>query len=679
MKTLKTALSLLLVAVMAFSLVACKQQPAAVATTQPAPTTTTAPPATEPPVEPENTKVVFPEGTKILDTDVSGLNPEEAYNLVSSVLAAYSMTATVNNKTFQITAEDVRMQVTQEEITAYAQALEKGTVNPKAPELTIDSALLRQRIAAGTGSSVEEAKVVYNKSKQAFEITPDKAGVQVDTVAAAQQIEPALLKMEARASAQVEVSETEPTMKADDPVIKNAAAKANAYLKISLTYIYAPDKEEARSQAVSKNDIGGMISFDGAMNPYVNTNAVNNYAVKMNEKYCVRGKYTAPDGTTIDKGPIVQAVDTQALAADLKNCLENGISGTRNAPYGDRVEQEEGQIADCVVVNLTAQHLYVYNSVGALVVSTPIVSGCVYNDTETITGTFHIYAKSRNVTLTGPGYASPVKYWMPFSGGYGLHDANWRSNFGPEEYLYNGSHGCVNIPPAVAGQVYDNVSVGTTVIIFGGATTVKERPQNLTGKTNYLVPVGAESFDLGISYLGEPVLTYTSADTSVVQVSADGKVTVVGKGKTTITVEAPEHVSKDSNGRDITFMAGTLIINITVAEDCGAGHNMEWETTKDPTCGEGEQKGICTACGHTEIRKVQPLEGVEHTYGEPQITKEPGCTTEGVLSSTCTVCGNVKAETIPATGHSYENGTCTGCGAEDPAAIKPDDPEQTTP
>lgn len=172
MKTLKTALSLLLVAVIAFSFVACKQQPAAVATTQPAPTTTTAPPATEPPVEPETTKVVFPEGTKILDTDVSGLNPEEAYNLVSSVLAAYSMTATVNDKTFQITAEDVRMQVTQEEITAYAQALEKGTVNPKAPELTIDSALLRQRIAAGTGSSVEEAKVVYNKSKQAFEITP---------------------------------------------------------------------------------------------------------------------------------------------------------------------------------------------------------------------------------------------------------------------------------------------------------------------------------------------------------------------------------------------------------------------------------------------------------------------------------------------------------------------------
>jgi len=670
-------LPLLLIMAMALSLFGCGEEQTQAATTAPsASVEATEPQKAEPVTDEQTAGLKFPQGTKILGADVSGLNPEEAYNLVNSVIAVYSMTATVNDKTFQITAEDVRMQVSQESITAYAKALNDGAANPKAPEVTIDSALLRQRIAAGTGSSVVEAKVSYNKSKQIFEITPDKPGVQVDTLAASKVIEPAVLKMEASASVQVEVKETEATMKADDPVVKAAAAKANSYLKLTITYIYAPEKVAAKSQTVSKSDIGGMISFDGAMSPYINSNAVNAYAVKMNEKYCVRGTYTAPDGTTIDKGPIVQAVDTQALAADLKHCLEKGISGTRNAPYGDRVEQEEGQIADCVVVNLSAQYLYVYNSAGALVVSTPIVSGCVYNDTETITGTFHIYAKSRNVTLTGPGYASPVKYWMPFSGGYGLHDADWRSNFGPEEYLYNGSHGCVNIPPAVAGQVYDNVSVGTTVIIFGGATSVKERPQNLSGKTNYVVPVGTEPFNLNITALGEPELTYTSADPSVVQVSPEGYVTVAGKGKTTITVTAPKHVTKDSNGREVTFMEGTLTITITVAEGCEMGHDMKWETTKEPVgCQDGEMTGTCTVCGHTETKVVDAPN--DHTYGEAQVTTKPGCTTEGVLSSTCSGCGNVKTEPIPATGHSYENGTCTGCGAADPDATTP--PDTSTP
>ena len=30
---------------------------------------------------------------------------------------------------------------------------------------------------------------------------------------------------------------------------------------------------------------GGMILFDGSLNPYISTTAVNNYAIKMNDKY----------------------------------------------------------------------------------------------------------------------------------------------------------------------------------------------------------------------------------------------------------------------------------------------------------------------------------------------------------------------------------------------------------
>ncbi|MBQ0059355.1 MAG: L,D-transpeptidase [Lachnospiraceae bacterium] len=55
---------------------------------------------------------------------------------------------------------------------------------------------------------------------------------------------------------------------------------------------------------------------------------------------------------------------------------------------------------------------------------------------------------------------------MPFHEGYGLHDATWRSSFGGDIYQYGGSHGCVNLPEYIAAEVYDNIEVGTIVVIF---------------------------------------------------------------------------------------------------------------------------------------------------------------------------------------------------------------------
>jgi lipoprotein-anchoring transpeptidase ErfK/SrfK len=47
----------------------------------------------------------------------------------------------------------------------------------------------------------------------------------------------------------------------------------------------------------------------------------------------------------------------------------------------------------------------------------------------------------------------------------GLHDANWRSSFGGDIYLTNGSHGCVNLPHDAACQLFDMVGIGTTVVV----------------------------------------------------------------------------------------------------------------------------------------------------------------------------------------------------------------------
>ena len=65
-----------------------------------------------------------------------------------------------------------------------------------------------------------------------------------------------------------------------------------------------------------------------------------------------------------------------------------------------------------------------------------------------------------------PSYESFVNFWMPFYEGCGLHDASWRGSFGGSIYLYDGSHGCVNLPLWAAKEIYEAVDTGTAIIIF---------------------------------------------------------------------------------------------------------------------------------------------------------------------------------------------------------------------
>ena len=72
-----------------------------------------------------------------------------------------------------------------------------------------------------------------------------------------------------------------------------------------------------------------------------------------------------------------------------------------------------------------------------------------------------IQYKDRNAVLRGANYATPVKYWMPFYGNYGIHDASWRREFGGTVYLTDGSHGCVNTPPAAMKVIFETMDSGT--------------------------------------------------------------------------------------------------------------------------------------------------------------------------------------------------------------------------
>ena len=104
---------------------------------------------------------------------------------------------------------------------------------------------------------------------------------------------------------------------------------------------------------------------------------------------------------------------------------------------------------------------------GRKVMESACVTGTPNRERATHYGSFRINYKQRNRILRGSQklYEAFVSYWMPFDGGIGLHDATWRGSFGGNIYKSNGSHGCINLPPAFAKQLYERVTVGMPVYV----------------------------------------------------------------------------------------------------------------------------------------------------------------------------------------------------------------------
>ena len=160
-------------------------------------------------------------------------------------------------------------------------------------------------------------------------------------------------------------------------------------------------------------------------------------------------------------------LDTEAEKAYLIEAFANRIQENHIPTYlQEGYVRGKNDIGDTYIeVDMGNQKLYAYKN-GELLLETDIVTGNMKRKWDTPEGVNFVYNKQKNRTLRGPGYATPVDFWMPVKGSIGLHDADWRKEFGGEIYLKNGSHGCVNIPPEVMPTIYSEYEIGTPVIMF---------------------------------------------------------------------------------------------------------------------------------------------------------------------------------------------------------------------
>lgn len=123
------------------------------------------------------------------------------------------------------------------------------------------------------------------------------------------------------------------------------------------------------------------------------------------------------------------------------------------------------------MVSIAEQRLTAYQD-GAIVLTTNVATGRPALPTPT--GTFHIMSKAAPYKFVSP-WPRGDQYWYPTEwvsyamlfadDGYFLHDAPWRTVYGPGANVSHGTHGCVNVPTAAMATLYRSATAGTTVIV----------------------------------------------------------------------------------------------------------------------------------------------------------------------------------------------------------------------
>ena len=181
---------------------------------------------------------------------------------------------------------------------------------------------------------------------------------------------------------------------------------------------------------------------------------------------------TKGDVITIEGGTYGSKLDQKKEVRYLmEHLLDPGVhTGTQQShiPVYEREAFCYGKndIGDTYIeVDMTEQKMYYYEK-GVLKLETEIVTGNMRRRMGTPEGVNFVYNKQKNRVLRGPGYASPVKFWMPVKGGIGIHDASWRKEFGGDIYQTAGSHGCINTPKDKMEELFDCVQIGTPVVMF---------------------------------------------------------------------------------------------------------------------------------------------------------------------------------------------------------------------
>lgn len=456
-------------------------------------------------------RVYFP-NTTINGLDVSGLTPDEVKKQITDETSGYTMILQERGgENEAIRGSDIDLHPefdgTLEKILENQSPLAWGFHIGRYVDYTIDTMAVfddtkLSAVVSGLKCLTPERDVAPQNayisnyiSGTGYEIVPEEQGASPDPQLLSDAVKNAILNFQENLSLEDAQVYEKPQITAESEALNTELAAWNKYVHTTVTYRFGSrnevlDGEKIHTWLVSDGQ-GGVSLDESKIGEYVSWLAQTyNTAYKPKSLKTSYGQQTVTISKSVYGWKINQKEETEALKQLLLSCE----SQEREPVYSQKAASHDGNDYGntYVEINLTAQHLFFYKE-GKLVVESDFVSGNESRGWSTPAGAYPLTYKQRNATLKGQNYATPVSYWMPFNGGIGMHDAYWRSSFGGKIYKTNGSHGCINLPPAVAKTVYENISAGMPVLCYhlqgsgsgttsttaqnGGASAAETKPQ----------------------------------------------------------------------------------------------------------------------------------------------------------------------------------------------------------
>ncbi len=432
--------------------------------------------------------------TTVNGNDVSMLSTASFTDRIASEAEGYTALVSGNGTNFSVTADDVNLSL---DIDAYVKAAASqvpswlwpfAVIVPQAytveKGVTLDEGRLSEIVspiiekAAETATPTTNASIYYDEETGGFKTVAEKLGTELDTDAVLAKVANGMEGLNPTITLGEE-DLVQPTVTLSDSEFKDALAAVKKYPNLQIELLMGGETVKTLDNDLIRSWL--RIADDFSITGDVDAVALYTRGTLSSELDSVAGyrTYTRPDGKQIqiNDGTYGWNIDGATLADLIVDRIENKSSDPIEIPCISSAAIYNPGGADWgkryIDVDLTEQFARMYGDDGSLIWSSECVSGGPAEGNDTVTGVFAIEGKESPATLIGldsngdgePDYENEVTYWMPFFGGYGLHDATWRYTFGGDEYLYDGSHGCVNLPYNAAEMLYFNVRVGDAVIV----------------------------------------------------------------------------------------------------------------------------------------------------------------------------------------------------------------------
>ncbi len=334
---------------------------------------------------------------------------------------------------------------------------------------TVDEGALRDLLEQTLPETTAKAEDAY--INEDFQLVPEKMGDEIDLNSLIRDIKRGIdtgLEM----SYVLEAYYIQPELTKDNKKLEKAAKQADAYAKMKIAYKFGKEKE-----VIDWDKLKKYLKYDeDKIKLELKTNWVEGFVKGLAKKYNTYGKTrefkSTKDGRIKIKGGIMGWwIDEAKTVEQLKKLLAEKKGKTLEPVYRNIAAQHgKDDIGNTYVeVSLKRQHLWYYKN-GKKKLESDVVTGKATKDRQTTVGVHRIYGKQRDRylgTIAVQGYHTFVNYWMPFNwDGQGLHDATWRSKFGGNIYKTSGSHGCVNLPYDFAAKLYEQIEIGTPVVVY---------------------------------------------------------------------------------------------------------------------------------------------------------------------------------------------------------------------